>query len=162
MSNAKAVNEQSFAQETGSGVSLVDFWAEWCGPCRMMGPIIDQVAAEYEGKALVAKVDVDECQNIAVKLGVNSIPTLIVFKDGAEVKRFVGVTGKADLAKAGVPFDPAIQVGVMIEIPSAIHGTGGARRNHRSTHGIKETMLAVEDCENQHFGHFNISPKVDI
>ncbi len=100
MSNAKAVNEQSFAQETGSGVSLVDFWAEWCGPCRMMGPIIDQVAAEYEGKALIAKVDVDECQNIAVKLGVNSIPTLIVFKDGAEVKRFVGVTGKTDLVKA--------------------------------------------------------------
>ena len=100
MSNAKAVNEQSFAQETGSGVSLVDFWAEWCGPCRMMGPIIDQVAAEYEGKALVAKVDVDECQNIAIKFSVNSIPTLIIFKDGAEVKRFVGVTGKADLVKA--------------------------------------------------------------
>ena len=100
MSNAKAINEQSFAQETGSGVSLVDFWAEWCGPCRMMAPTIDQVAAEYEGRALVAKVDVDECQNIAVKLGVNSIPTLIIFKDGAEVKRFVGVTGKADLAKA--------------------------------------------------------------
>ncbi len=100
MSNAKAVNEQSFAQETGSGVALVDFWAEWCGPCRMMGPVIDQVAAEYEGKALVAKVDVDECQNLAVKLGVNSIPTLIVFKDGVEAKRFVGVTGKGDLAKA--------------------------------------------------------------
>ena len=100
MSNAKAINEQSFAQETGSGVSLVDFWAPWCGPCRMMAPTIDQVAAEYEGRALVAKVDVDECQNIAVKLGVNSIPTLIIFKDGAEVKRFVGVTGKADPAKA--------------------------------------------------------------
>ena len=100
MSNAKAVNEESFAQETGTGVSLVDFWGEWCGPCRMMGPVIDQVAAEYEGKALIAKVDVDACQNIAVKLGVNSIPTLIVFKDGAEVKRFVGVTGKGDLAKA--------------------------------------------------------------
>ncbi len=100
MSNAKAVNEQSFTQETASGVALVDFWAEWCGPCRMMGPAIDQVAAEYEGKALVAKVDVDECQNLAVKLGVNSIPTLIVFKDGAEVKRFIGVTSKGDLAKA--------------------------------------------------------------
>ncbi len=100
MSNAKAINEQNFAQETGSGVTLVDFWAEWCGPCRMMGPVIDQVAAEYAGKALVAKVDVDECQNIAVTLGVNSIPTLIVFKDGVEVKRFVGVTGKGDLAKA--------------------------------------------------------------
>jgi thioredoxin 1 len=100
MSNAKAIDEQSFTQETASGVSLVDFWAEWCGPCRMMGPAIDQVAADYEGKALVAKVDVDACQNLAVKLGVNSIPTLIIFKDGAEVKRFVGVTSKGDLGKA--------------------------------------------------------------
>ena len=100
MSNAKPLNENNFSASIATGVTLVDFWAEWCGPCRMLAPAIDAIAAEYEGKALVAKVDVDESQNLAVKYSVQSIPTLLVFKDGKEVKRFIGVTQKGDITGA--------------------------------------------------------------
>ena len=73
---------------------LVDFWAAWCGPCRMVGPIIDEVSAEYEGKAVVGKVDVDTNQEFAAKYGVRNIPTVLVFKDGEIVTRQVGVSPK--------------------------------------------------------------------
>ncbi len=100
MSNATALTEQNFELSVSEGVSLVDFWAEWCGPCRMLAPAIDQLAEEYKGRALVAKVDVDQAQGLAVKFGVQSIPTLLVMKDGKEVKRFIGVTAKGEIAKA--------------------------------------------------------------
>ena len=77
---------------------LVDFWATWCGPCRMVGPIIEQVAADYEGKAIVGKVDVDECGELAMRYGVMSIPTVIVFKDGKPVDQLIGASGKAAYA----------------------------------------------------------------
>lgn len=70
---------------------LVDFWAEWCGPCKMLGPVIDQLAQEYEGKAVIGKVNVDEEQELAMRYGVMSIPTVIFFKDGEEVTRQVGL-----------------------------------------------------------------------
>ena len=70
---------------------LVDFWAEWCGPCKMLGPVIDQLAQEYEGKAVIGKVNVDEEQELAMRYGVMSIPTVIFFKDGKEIDRLVGV-----------------------------------------------------------------------
>ncbi|KPM32306.1 Thioredoxin [Croceitalea dokdonensis DOKDO 023] len=73
---------------------VVDFWAAWCGPCRMVGPIIDEVSAEYEGKAVVGKVDVDANQEFAAKYGVRNIPTVLVFKDGEIVSRQVGVSPK--------------------------------------------------------------------
>ncbi len=73
---------------------LVDFWAAWCGPCRMVGPIIDQVSEEYEGKAVVGKVDVDANQEFAAKYGVRNIPTVLLFKDGELVSRQVGVAPK--------------------------------------------------------------------
>ena len=73
---------------------VVDFWAAWCGPCRMVGPIIDEVSAEYEGKAVVGKVDVDANQEFAAKYGVRNIPTVLVFKDGEIVNRQVGVSPK--------------------------------------------------------------------
>lgn len=73
---------------------VVDFWAAWCGPCRMVGPIIDQVSQEYEGKAVVGKVDVDVNQEYAAKYGVRNIPTVLVFKDGEIVNRQVGVSPK--------------------------------------------------------------------
>ncbi len=73
---------------------MVDFWAAWCGPCRMVGPIIEEVSQEYDGKAVVGKVDVDANQQFAAKYGVRNIPTVLVFKDGEIVSRQVGVSPK--------------------------------------------------------------------
>ena len=79
---------------------LVDFWAAWCGPCRMVGPIIDELSEEYEGKAVVGKVDIDSNQQYAAQFGVRNIPTVLVFKDGELVDRKVGVSSKNDYAQA--------------------------------------------------------------
>ncbi len=73
---------------------LVDFWAAWCGPCRMVGPIIEEVSSEYDGKAVVGKLDVDANQEFAAKYGVRNIPTVLVFKDGEVISRQVGVSPK--------------------------------------------------------------------
>ena len=73
---------------------LVDFWAEWCGPCKMIGPMIEEIASEYEGKAVIGKVNVDDNPGIASKFGIRSIPTLIVFKNGEIVDKQVGVIPK--------------------------------------------------------------------
>ncbi len=77
---------------------LVDFWAEWCGPCRMVGPIVEELAGEYEGKAVIGKVNVDENQEISMKFGIRNIPTLLVFKNGEIVDKQVGVAPKNVLA----------------------------------------------------------------
>lgn len=77
---------------------LVDFWAEWCGPCRMIGPIVEELANEYDGKAVIAKVDVDSNPNVSAKFGIRSIPTLLVFKGGEIVDKQVGAVPKAVLA----------------------------------------------------------------
>ena len=76
---------------------LVDFWAEWCGPCRMIGPVIEELANEYEGKAIIGKLDVDSNQESSVKYGVRSIPTILTFKDGEIVDRQVGAVPKETL-----------------------------------------------------------------
>lgn len=78
---------------------LVDFYADWCGPCQMMGPVIEKIAEELDGKAKVGKINVDENPDVAIEYNVMSIPTLIIFKEGKEVKRFVGVTDKEELLK---------------------------------------------------------------
>ena len=79
---------------------LVDFWAAWCGPCRMVGPIIDELSNEYEGKAVVGKVDIDSNQQYAAQFGVRNIPTVLVFKNGELIDRKVGVSSKNDYAQA--------------------------------------------------------------
>jgi len=73
---------------------LVDFWAEWCGPCRMVGPIVEEIAKEYDGQAVVGKVNVDENQGVAAQFGIRNIPTLLVFKNGEIVDKQVGVAPK--------------------------------------------------------------------
>ena len=79
---------------------LVDFWAAWCGPCRMVGPIIDEISKNYEGKAVVGKVDVDANQEFAAKYGVRNIPTVLLFKNGELIDRKVGVSPKQVYAEA--------------------------------------------------------------
>ena len=81
------------------GVSVVDFWAEWCGPCRLVGPIIDDMSTEYEGKAKIGKVNVDHNPGISMKYGVRSIPTILFIKDGEVVDKHVGTATKATLVK---------------------------------------------------------------
>jgi thioredoxin 1 len=78
---------------------LVDFWAEWCGPCRMMGPTVDQVAVDYAGKVKVGKVDVDSNQQVAARYGIRGIPTLLLFKGGKVVDQKVGAIGKPEFQK---------------------------------------------------------------
>ncbi len=86
------LTDATFDAAIASGVVLVDFWAPWCPPCRTQGPIVEDVAREVEGRARVAKLDVDQAKAIAQRYKIQSIPTLIVFKDGQSVKQFVGVT----------------------------------------------------------------------
>ena len=100
MSNATELTQENFKDTVANGVTLVDFWAEWCGPCRMIAPVLDQLGGEYEGKAAIAKVNVDEAADLAQEFSVQSIPTLLIMKDGQEVNRFIGVTSKGELAAA--------------------------------------------------------------
>lgn len=79
------------------GVAVVDFWAEWCGPCRLIGPIVDQISEEYDGKATVGKVNVDTNPEVSHKYGVRSIPTILILKDGEVVDKHVGTITKASL-----------------------------------------------------------------
>lgn len=79
---------------------LVDFWAPWCGPCRMLAPIIEEVASEFAGKAQVGKLNTDESRDTAVEFGISAIPTLILFKGGQVQKKWVGLTSKKDISQA--------------------------------------------------------------
>ncbi|HLD23911.1 MAG TPA: thioredoxin [Sulfuricurvum sp.] len=88
----------NFDEITKEGVSLVDFWAPWCGPCRMIAPVIEELAAEFEGKANICKVNTDEEQDIAVKYGIRSIPTILFFKNGEVVEQMVGAASKQAFA----------------------------------------------------------------
>ena len=98
-SNTVAVTDSSWDAEIEkhAGFALVDFWAEWCGPCRMIGPSIDELAAEFGAKLKVAKVDVDSSTEIASKYGIRSIPCLILFKDGKQIDQRVGAQSKAQI-----------------------------------------------------------------
>ncbi len=97
---ALELTKENFDATIASGVTLVDFWAEWCGPCQKQLPILEEVAKEVEGKAKVAKVNTDHAGEVAMNYGVSSIPTLIIFKDGEPVNKFVGVQSEDTLIEA--------------------------------------------------------------
>ncbi len=102
MANVAEFNTANFASEVeGSTVPvLVDFWAPWCGPCKMLGPTIEQLAGDYAGKAKVGKINVDDNQDLAARFGIRGIPTVLLFKGGKQVGSFVGLKSKEELAKA--------------------------------------------------------------
>lgn len=91
---------QNFADLAAQGIAMIDFWAVWCPPCRALGPIVDALASEYQGRVTIGKVNVDEERGIAGAYGVQSIPTLVFLREGEEVGRVVGLRSKQDLAGA--------------------------------------------------------------
>ncbi len=97
MSHYIELTEENFESTIKKGVALVDFWAPWCGPCKMLSPVIDELASEYEGKAKICKVNTDEQEELGAKFGIRSIPTLLFVKDGEVVHQFVGVQTKVAL-----------------------------------------------------------------
>jgi len=98
MSDAfKYLDEDNFSEGIKSGVVLVDFYADWCGPCRMLTPVLEKVAGELQGKATIAKIDIDKAQKTASTFQVTSIPTLVLFKEGKEVGRLVGLRDEATI-----------------------------------------------------------------
>ncbi len=97
-SSVIALTGNTFKQTITSGVSVIDFWAAWCGPCRLQAPIMEDLARRYAGRAVIAKVDVDADGRLAESYDIRNIPTVVIFKDGKEIKRFIGVTDENNLA----------------------------------------------------------------
>lgn len=100
MGSYVVLDESNFDTTIAKGVTVVDFFATWCMPCKMLSPIIEELARDNDGKAVVAKVDIDLSESLAIRFSVESVPTVIIFKDGAEVDRIIGFSQKAKLQNA--------------------------------------------------------------
>ena len=99
VANMVTLTVENFSQEVLKSTTpvVVDFWAEWCGPCKMIAPVLDELATEYDGKVKIGKVNIDEHQQLAINYGINSIPTLLFFKNGQVADQVVGMRSKRDL-----------------------------------------------------------------
>jgi len=95
----KTFTDSNFDEEVKNGVVLIDFWAEWCGPCRRLAPTVDALATEYDGRATVAKMNVDENPNVPGRFMIRGIPTMLIFKDGQLADQIVGLAAKEEIAK---------------------------------------------------------------
>ena len=95
----KTFTDGNFDAETSKGVVLVDFWAEWCGPCRRLAPTVDALASDFDGRATVAKMNVDENPDVPTRFAIRGIPTLLIFKEGQLAETIVGLAAKEDIAK---------------------------------------------------------------
>lgn len=100
MASVKHLNSENFDSETSKGVALIDFWAEWCGPCKMLGPVLEEVAKEVGNDAVIGKINVDEAQELAMKYAVRNIPAIFILKDGKMIRQFIGVQSKQVLVNA--------------------------------------------------------------
>jgi thioredoxin 1 len=100
MAHLESINDSNFEKVIGEGLTIVDFWAPWCQPCLIQGPILERVAQRVNGKAKVCKLNVDENMATPGKFGITGIPTMIIFKDGQPAKQFVGVQGENTLVQA--------------------------------------------------------------
>lgn len=98
--NVIELTDDTFASTVSSGAVLVDFWAPWCGPCKMLTPVVEEIAEEYAGKATICKMNTDDHRDAAIQHAISAIPTLILFNDGQVAKKWVGLTTKDDLTAA--------------------------------------------------------------